>query len=289
MKKYLAIALLVAFLGACGGGGDSGSSPTTEAPNTPTPSALSSTLCGVDVGEKLLQGTVTNVHDGDTVTLNVGGTSYNVRMDGLDAPELAQTFGSQSQAALSNAVLGKSVQVTYTKTDKYGRIVGAVFTEGCQYANLAQVSAGMAWFYKAYQCELSAPVRSQFAQAQDTASAAKLGLWSQNSPTPPWVYRNGTDPKPPTCPSPAATIDPSELVPTAQPTTPAVVPPETPVVTAPPVTSTPVTPSTPAVTTPSSTGTYTPVTGCSKVWVNGYTKSNGTRVAGYWRNSPGCT
>lgn len=284
MKKYLSAALLATLLGACGGGGSSPSPPPTETPNA---AALLSTLCGVDVGDKLLQGTVTNVHDGDTVTLNVGGTSYNVRMDGLDAPELAQTLGSQSQAALSNAVLGKSVQVTYTKTDKYGRIVGAVFTEGCQYVNLAQVSAGMAWFYKAYQCELSAPVRSQFAQAQDTASAAKLGLWSQNSPTPPWVYRNGTDPKPPTCPSHAATIDPSELVPSGTPATPATPTPSMPVVT--PTTTTPTTPTVvPATTTPSSTVPYTPVTGCSKVWVNGYTRSNGTRVAGYWRNSPGC-
>ena len=84
------------------------------------------------------------VHDGDTITLNAAGTEYQIRLDGIDAPELAQPFGSASQGSLSAMMLGKPVQVAYTKTDMYGRIVGAVFTDSCQYTNLLQATSGMA-------------------------------------------------------------------------------------------------------------------------------------------------
>lgn len=207
--KLLALLVSAIFLVACGGGGGAASGPGTPvttpddltAASASAASSQGGSLCGVDVGANLLQGSVTNVHDGDTLTLNVAGRAYKVRLDSIDAPELAQPFGSLSQIALANAVLGKSVQVTYTQTDQYGRIVGAVFTDNCQYVNLTQVATGMAWFYRAYRCEVSAAVRSQFERAQEGAVAAKIGLWSQANPTAPWVYRNGVDPVAPTCSS----------------------------------------------------------------------------------------
>lgn len=41
-----------------------------------------------------LVGKVVGVHDGDTLTLLVGRTQYKIRLDGIDAPELGQDFGS---------------------------------------------------------------------------------------------------------------------------------------------------------------------------------------------------
>ena len=159
------------------------------------------TLCGVDVGPNRLEGLVTGVHDGDTITLNSGGTEHKIRLDSVDAPELAQPYGSFSQSTLSNAVLRKSVRVAYTKADQYDRIVGAVFTDNCQYVSLNQVATGAAWFYKAYQCEVSAAVRARFVQSQDLAVNTKSGLWIQSDPEAPWFYRNGTEPVTPVCAS----------------------------------------------------------------------------------------
>ena len=183
----------------CGGGGEGGNTVTTV--STPTVSIQGETLCGVDVGAKRLEGSVTAVHDGDTITLTSGGTEYKIRLDSIDAPELAQPFGSFSQSTLANAVLRKSVRVAYTKADQYDRIVGAVFTDNCQYVNLNQVATGAAWFYKAYQCEVSAAVRNRFSQSQDAAVDAKAGLWAQSDPEAPWFYRNGTEPVTPVCTS----------------------------------------------------------------------------------------
>ena len=196
--KNILILVVASVLAGCGGGGDGTNGPATPGATPPTSVA---TVCGIQVGPKLLQGSVTAVHDGDTLTLSVAGVAYKVRLDSIDAPELAQPFGDVSQSALSNSVLGKSVKVAYAKTDPYDRVVGAVFTDSCQYVNLSQVATGMAWFYKAYQCEVGAPVRQQFIKAQDQAVAARSGLWSQSSPEAPWFYRNGTEPVTPTCKS----------------------------------------------------------------------------------------
>jgi endonuclease YncB( thermonuclease family) len=225
-------ALTLSLLAACGGGGSDSASTaaactgsacsltsSSQATSATVATASSTTLCGVDVGPKLLEGLVTAVHDGDTITLTSGGTASKIRLDSIDAPELAQPFGSTSQAALSGAVLGKAVKVTYTKTDQYDRIVGAVFTDSCQYVNLNQVAKGMAWFYKAYQCEVTAAVRTQFSQAQDSAAAADLGLWAQVNPEAPWFYRNGSEPVTPVCSSAAAVTPASAALTATGPTT----------------------------------------------------------------------
>ena len=197
VKNIVAGTFLAALLIGCGGGGEGGNGMATSA--APSESIQGETLCGVDVGIKRLEGLVTNVHDGDTLTLNSSGISYQIRLDSIDAPELAQPFGSFSQNTLANAVLRKPVTVAYTKTDQYDRIVGAVFTDSCQYVNLNQVAVGAAWFYKAYQCEVSATVRTRFAQSQNAAVDAKAGLWVQSDPEAPWFYRNGTEPVTPVC------------------------------------------------------------------------------------------
>lgn len=230
----------------------------TAAPGTAA-STQGATLCGIDVGARNLLGSVSSVHDGDTVTLNAAGVAYKIRLDGIDAPELAQPFGSLSQSALAGAVLGKTVQVAYSQTDQYGRIVGAVFTDSCEYVNLQQVVSGMAWFYRAYQCELSAAVRGRFAKAEEAAVAAKTGLWSQPDPTAPWEYRNGTDPAAPACASDSSVWS-------GNPTNPVV----------------------PASSSSPSPGIAPPANACFKIWVNPYMRSNGTHVSGYWRDSAGC-
>lgn len=193
------IALLLSALTqvACGGGG-------TEEPSADVPTTLeakASSLCGYEIGAQRLTGLVISVHDGDTVRIRANGSEYSVRLDGIDAPELSQGFGAQSQAALSTLLLNQSVQVAYDKTDQYGRIVGAVFTQSCEYANLQQVRAGLAWFYRAYQCELAPTTRAAFAQAEEQAQQGALGLWSQSTPVAPWIYRNGTEPAVPACAS----------------------------------------------------------------------------------------
>ena len=70
------------------------------------------------------------------------------------AVDADQAFGNASRKHLASLVAGKEVTVKWAKRDRYRRIVGFVIVDGHD-VNLAQVKAGMAWFYRYYQRELS--------------------------------------------------------------------------------------------------------------------------------------
>ena len=77
-----------------------------------------------------------------------------------------------------------TVTVKWNKRDRYSRIEGFVIVDGLD-VNLVQVKAGMAWFYRYYQKELSAENRKLYAQAEDEARVNKKGLWQHKHPMPP--------------------------------------------------------------------------------------------------------
>lgn len=136
-----------------------------------------------------LVGQVVGVTDGDTITLlDASQTQYKIRLAGIDAPEKKQAFGSASKKSLSDLVYGKVVSVNWDKLDRYGRTVGKVLVNGTD-ANLIQVKNGYAWFYKKYQNELALQDRLDYLHAQEAAEEARVGLWSEEQPTPPWDFR----------------------------------------------------------------------------------------------------
>jgi endonuclease YncB( thermonuclease family) len=137
----------------------------------------------------IISGLVVGVTDGDTITvLDHTNTQHKVRLAGIDAPEKKQAFGNASKKSLSELVYNKQVDVDWHKRDRYGRIVGKVIV-GELDANLEQVRLGMAWYYKKYKGELVFEDRLGYVLAQENAEAAKLGLWSDNQPIPPWDFR----------------------------------------------------------------------------------------------------
>lgn len=136
-----------------------------------------------------IEGRVVGVADGDTITiLDNSNTQYKIRLAGIDSPEKKQPFGNVSKKSLSDLVYGKQVSVDYRKQDRYGRTVGKVLVDGVD-ANLEQVRRGLAWFYKKYQNEQTLQDRLDYLHAQESAETAKLGLWVDESPIPPWDFR----------------------------------------------------------------------------------------------------
>ena len=139
--------------------------------------------------ENILQGKVVSVADGDTLTLlDVNKTQHKIRLQGIDAPEKAQAFGEKSKQSLYDMVHGKTVQVSFTKNDKYGRIVGKVFLDTQDICH-QQIKSGLAWHYKKYQDEQPEKDRSAYSTSELTAKNQQLGLWSEPQPIPPWDYR----------------------------------------------------------------------------------------------------
>lgn len=180
------IFIVAVVLSACGGGDGASFAP-----------ASGNIHCGVSVGKQRITGTVTSVHDGDTIS--VGGEA--VRLESIDAPELDQAYGPSSRAHLAAMVLGQSVTVTYAQTDRYDRVLGTVFKPDCSQVNLSQVASGAAWYYEAYQCDIDIRQRQAYAAAQVSAHTAKKGLWA-TAAVAPWVHRNGVEAKvPASCPN----------------------------------------------------------------------------------------
>lgn len=130
-----------------------------------------------------VSGKVVGVHDGDTLTLLLPEkTTLKVRLQGIDAPELKQPFGSAAKKTLSDLVFGKTVRLLATGKDRYGRTLGDVHV-GKTWVNLAMVEKGMAWFYVKYSQD------ARLKEAEAMARARRLGLWSEAQAAPPWDWR----------------------------------------------------------------------------------------------------
>jgi endonuclease YncB( thermonuclease family) len=154
----------------------------------------------------VIEGKVINVHDGDTITvLDPYNEKFHIRLQGIDAPELKQSFGPVSQQNLSRLVLGKQVEIYWAKVDKYRRTVGTIMLDGHD-VNIEQVKGGFAWHFKKYADEQPAPDRVTYAAAEQSARAASLGLWQEQNPTMPGEWRQAVKAKRWGPPPPAGTI-----------------------------------------------------------------------------------
>lgn len=147
-----------------------------------------------------LSGSVVGVADGDTVTvLDANHQQHKIRLAGIDTPEKAQPFGQRAKESMSALVFGKDVDVQWDKRDRYKRIVGKVMVQpsDCRTcpktldAGLAQVTRGLAWWYRQYAKEQSADDAGRYEFAEHEARAKRAGLWADAHPIPPWDWRKG--------------------------------------------------------------------------------------------------
>jgi endonuclease YncB( thermonuclease family) len=126
---------------------------------------------------------VVAIHDGDTISvLRNGHDRVRIRLAGIDCPELHQDFGRRAKELTARLVFGRVVSVMPVDTDAYGRLVARVACDG-QDLSLALVRVGMAWHYKKHSSDRA------LANAERDARAARVGLWSQRNPVPPWRWR----------------------------------------------------------------------------------------------------
>lgn len=130
---------------------------------------------------------VVRVVDGDTLKVSTGAAPVTLRLYGVDAPEKSQPHGPQASAWLADLLNGQAVEVDVQDTDKFGRSVAVVKIGGVN-VNEALVSEGHAWLY-AWYC--TASECAQWAEDEETARAAGLGLWADPAPVEPWRWRKG--------------------------------------------------------------------------------------------------
>ncbi|ELX1534625.1 thermonuclease family protein [Escherichia coli] len=130
-----------------------------------------------------IQGKVIRVLDGDTIEVLQDKKPVRIRLANIDSPEKKQAFGRWSANQLKALLAAQPVTVTYTQTDRYGRIIGRVFTTNGTDASRFMVQSGAAWVYERYNTDKSLPALQREAQEQ------KRGLWADTNPVPPWEWR----------------------------------------------------------------------------------------------------
>lgn len=138
-----------------------------------------------------IEGRVVRVVDGDTVVVSTAESlNLKVRLQGIDAPECGMPFGLQAQRFLEQLVLGRTVQMAKTGSDRYGRTV-ATLAVGGQDVGLALLQAGLAWYDRRYNRPRLSGATSDYAEAQQRAVLNFSGLWAEPRQKAPWLWRAG--------------------------------------------------------------------------------------------------
>ena len=125
-----------------------------------------------------LSGLVTEVQDGDTLTLVNWQATYKIRLADIDAPEWKQEYGKDSRASLFHMCGLKLATADTSGEDRYGRTLATVTCAGVD-ANAEQVKRGWAWVYIQY-----APKNSPLYALEREARLEKRGLWVDDEPVP---------------------------------------------------------------------------------------------------------
>jgi endonuclease YncB( thermonuclease family) len=140
-------------------------------------------LCPAD---ETITAKVVKIFDGDALLIeDKPGNQTEIKLEGIDAPELKQEHGPESAAALSKLVLDQSVKVQWSAKDKFERPLAQVFLDD-KHINLEMLKLGMAWHFKRYNKS------EELAAAEAQAKSEKKGLWKTEKAVPPWTFRQDT-------------------------------------------------------------------------------------------------
>jgi len=131
-------------------------------------------------------GMVTKVIDGDSIIVKENDHLNKIRLRYIDAPELSQDFGKESKKFLQNLLLDKSVLVYSEYNDRYGRQLADIYIHNereSKYINAKMIKSGNAWVYKTYRSN------SYLINLENHARSNKMGVWKNDNPMEPWLYR----------------------------------------------------------------------------------------------------
>ena len=123
-----------------------------------------------------LSGKCVRINDGDTIDIcSIDGRFTKVHLYGIDAPELSQLRGIDSQEFLFNKIQGKNVEIELIGKTTKGEHVAHVFCEG-KHVNLQVISAG--WARSINEIGNNSTL---FFDAENKAITNKLGIWGDFS------------------------------------------------------------------------------------------------------------
>ena len=128
---------------------------------------------------------VHSVPDGDGLLINYMEHQIELRLKGIDAPEMGQPYGLQARQCLQRMVTYAHVKVVPYGFCKYGRTTAFVYIGGIC-LNEEMVRRGFAWVLGEY---LTKEQRILYTRMMNKAKAANLGLWAGTDIVHPSIWR----------------------------------------------------------------------------------------------------
>lgn len=126
---------------------------------------------------------VVAVKDGDSIVVLRDKREVDIRLEGIDCPELTQAFGRKAKKRTSQLCFGKYVTVRAKGMDRYGRTLADITLPDGTILNQELVRDGFAWWFHKYSKDKS------LGKLESDARAKKRGLWSDAKPVAPWDWR----------------------------------------------------------------------------------------------------
>ena len=128
---------------------------------------------------------VLEVSDGDTIIVDMNGTSESIRLIGVDTPEThhpakpVQCFGHAATEFTTHQLDGHLVRLEAdplnSNRDRYGRLLRYVYLDDDTLLNLAIIQAGYGFAYTSFPVSKKA----EFVAAEQSARDRQAGLWSE--------------------------------------------------------------------------------------------------------------
>lgn len=138
---------------------------------------------GNSVFAEMQEGKVTTVLDGNTLEIiDQNKEIQRVQLTGIDCPELNQEYGDQAKLFLEKLVLNKKITFQITGKDRLGNRQGIVLINGSRDIRMELLKEGLAWTAERNSDPELEPLRQ-------TAADSRKGLWSQENPIAPWIFR----------------------------------------------------------------------------------------------------
>jgi endonuclease YncB( thermonuclease family) len=131
-----------------------------------------------------LTGPVVSILDGDTIEVLHNNHPERIRLSGIDCPEKGQAYGNNAKQTASELAFGKQVTIQTHGHDKYKRTLADVLLPDGTNLNQELVKQGWWWWYRKY-----APGDTVLEGLEKAAREARIGLWADPQPVPPWEWR----------------------------------------------------------------------------------------------------
>lgn len=125
---------------------------------------------------------IKNISDGDTINIEKDGLKFKIRLAEVDCPEKDQPYGIEAREFVKKFLDGKEITITPLKTDRYGRTL-AYIRAGNNDLGEALIKNGYAWVYRQYSKD------KRLIEFEDKAKKEKIGLWKDDNPIAPWLWR----------------------------------------------------------------------------------------------------